>query len=208
MKPLPLCVFPVLLILAIPISLWANPFDQWELEFDRDGIRVYTQLEGDNPYKQIKVTTTIDAPVSVVVEFLLAFNEYNHWMNLVDESYLLNQTDSNYYVFILEDAAWPMQNRYQVSRMSVKQSVDNALIRFKSIPNFIEKRTDAIQIKQHEGYWELDNRNDYQCTLEYVLIQNPGGHVPPWLANLNAVENPYQSVFKLKELAERSRIRP
>lgn len=208
MKPLPLFVITVLVILAIPIGLWANPFDHWELEFDRDGIRVYTQLEGDNPYKQIKVTTTIDAPVSVVVQFLLAFNEYSHWMNLVDESYLLNQTDSNYYVFILEDAAWPMQNRYQVSKMSVKQSVDNALIRFKSIPNFIEKRTDAIQIKQHEGYWELDNRNDYQCTLEYVLIQNPGGHVPPWLANLNAVENPYQSVFKLKELAEHSRIRP
>ena len=208
MSSIPLNILHLLFLFTFPFGLSANPLDQWELEFDRDGIRVYTQLEGDNPYKQIKITTTIDAPLPVVVEFLMAFNQYSQWMNQVDESYLLNQTDSNYFVFILEDAAWPMQNRYQVSKMSIKQTLDNALIRFKSVPNFIEKRTDAIQIKQHEGYWEIDNRNDYQCTLEYVLIQNPGGHVPPWLANLNAVENPYQSVFRLKELAERSRIRP
>ncbi len=126
----------------------------------------------------------------------------------VDESYLINQTDSSYYVFILEDADWPMQNRYQVSKLNVKHAYPKSLVRFRSVPNFIEKRTDAIQIKQHEGYWELEDRSEHQCVLEYVLIQNPGGHVPPWLANFQAVENPYQSIFNLKELAENTRIRP
>jgi hypothetical protein len=186
----------------------ASTGDQWELELDKEGIRVYTQIEADSPYKQIKVTTTINAPIEKVMEILLAFNHYSRWMNQVDESYLLNQADSNYYVFILEDADWPMQNRYQVSKLNVKQSVTKSLVRFKAVPNFIEKRTDAIQIKQHEGYWELENRAEHQCTLEYVLVQNPGGHVPPWLANFYAVEHPFQSVSKLKALAESARITP
>ncbi len=182
--------------------------DQWELEFDRDGIRVYTQIEGESPFKQIKVTTTINAPVEKVMEILLAFGEYNQWMNQVQESYLVNQADSSYYVFILEDAAWPVQDRYQVSKLNVRQSVSKSKVQLKTVPNFIEKRKDAIQIKQFEGYWELEDRADHQCSLEYVLIQNPGGYVPAWLANFQAVDSPFQSIYKLRELAENARIRP
>jgi len=182
--------------------------DRWELEFDKDGIRVYTQLEESSPFKQVKVTTTIDAPIEKVMEILMSFSQYGSWMNHVNESYLLNQTDSAYYVFILEEASWPMQNRYQVSKLDVKQSISSARVGFKSVPNYIEKRTDAIQIRQYEGYWSLEDRSDHQCTLEYVLIHNPGGYVPPWLANYHAVENPYQSVYNLKQLAETARIRP
>lgn len=182
--------------------------DQWELEFDRDGIRVYTQIEGESPFKQIKVTTTINAPVEKVMEILLAFGEYNQWMNQVQESYLVNRVDSSYYVFILEDAAWPVQDRYQVSKLNVRQSVSKSKVQFRTVPNFIEKRKDAIQIKQFEGYWELEDRADHQCSLEYVLIQNPGGYVPAWLANFQAIDSPFQSIYKLRELAENARIRP
>jgi ribosome-associated toxin RatA of RatAB toxin-antitoxin module len=182
--------------------------DQWTLELDREGIRVYTQIEEPSPYKQIKVTATINAPMEKVLEILMAFSGYKSWMNHVQESYLLNQSDSAYYVFILEDAAWPMQNRYQVSRLDVRQTMSESHIQFRSVPNYIEKRTDAIQIKQFEGYWSIEDRTDHQCSLEFVLIHNPGGYVPPWLANFNAVENPFQSILKLKALAESTRIRP
>lgn len=201
---------PVLSLLLVFTALktYGGTSDQWELELDIEGIRVYTQLEGDSPYKQVKVTATINAPMEKVMEILLSFGGYKNWMNHIQESYLLNQTDSAYYVFLLEDASWPMQNRYQVSKLNVNHAVTKSEIRFRAVPNFIEKRTDAIQIKQYEGYWELEDRADHQCTLEYVLIHNPGGYVPPWLANVYAAENPYQSIFKLKELAENAKIRP
>ena len=182
--------------------------NRWELEMEKEGIRVYTQLEENSPYKQVKVITTINAPMERVIEILLDFNDYDDWMKDVDESYLLNKADSNYYVYIHEDASWPMQNRYHVSRMSIQKALSKAKLRFQSVPNFIEKRTDAIQIKQAEGHWELESRTAHQCTLEYVLIQNPGGHVPAWMTNLYAVENPFNTVNTLKHLAEESIITP
>jgi hypothetical protein len=196
------------LFLIMAMKSYSTPRDNWELEFDKEGIRVYTQIDDLSPYKQVKVTATINAPLEKVMEILMAFGTYNTWMNQVDESYLINQIDSAYYVFILEDADWPMQNRYQVSQLNIKQTYTKSQVQFRSIPNFIEKRTDAIQIKRYEGYWELEHRADHQCTLEYVLIQDPGGHVPPWLANFHAAENPYQSIFNLKEMAEKAKIRP
>lgn len=190
-------------------SLSLKALDAWVLEVEKEGIRVYTQLDESSPYKQIKVTTTINAPIERVMEILMGFGQYKTWMNHVTESYLINKADSvTYYVFTLEDAAWPMQNRYQVSKVNVEQSSAHAKVRFRSVPNYIEKRTDAIQIKQYEGYWSLNARPNHQCTLEYVLIQNPGGHVPPWLANFNAVENPFQSILNLRTLAEREIFRP
>ena len=139
----------------------------------------------------------------------MAFTHYKNWMKQVSESYLLNQSDSaTYYVFTLEDAAWPMQDRYQVSKLNVEQTSNAATLKFRSVPNYIEKRTDAIQIKQYEGHWSLRERPGRQCALEFVVIQNPGGHIPPWLANFHAVENPYHSVNNLKQLAEGDSIRP
>ena len=181
----------------------------WVLEVEKEGIRVYTQLDGKSPYKQIKVTTNINATVEQVMEILMEFNQYKTWMNHVTESYLINQSDSStYYVFTLEDAAWPMQNRYQVSKVEIEASSSAATMHFRSVPNYIDKRTDAIQIKQYEGYWELRSRPNHQCSLEFIMIQNPGGHIPPWLANFNAVENPFYSVANLKRMAEREMIRP
>lgn len=183
--------------------------DEWVLEVEKEGVRVYTQLDGTSPYKQIKVTTTINASMEQVMEILMLFSHYKSWMNHVAESYLINQPDSaTYYVFTLEDAAWPMQNRYQVSKLNVEHNSTSSTVRFRSVPNYIDKRTDAIQIKQFESYWALRDRPNHQCTLEYVLIQNPGGHIPPWLANFHAIENPYNSVVNLKQFAERERIRP
>src|SRR4030095_5023617 len=206
MKPTLFFIFTVLCLASI---LKASPGDDWVLEIEKEGVRVYTQLDESSPYKQIKVTTTINASMEQVTEILLAFSKYKLWMYHVTESYLVNQPDSaTYYVFTLEDATWPMQDRYQVSRMEHRRSSTESSLYFRSIPDYIEKRTDAIQIKQYEGYWEVHDRPNHQCTLEYVLIQNPGGHVPPWLSNFHAVENPYNSVVKLKEIAEREGIHP
>jgi hypothetical protein len=204
---------PILLLLPlfflIMVTFRGNACtDQWELEMDKDGVRVYTHLDESSPYKLVKVTTTINAPMEKVMEILMAFSKYKSWMNRVEESYLLNQADSAYYVFILENAAWPMQNRYQVSRLDVAQTPESTRVEFRSIPNYIEKRADAIQIRQYEGYWNLQNRPDQRCSLEYVLKQHPGGHVPPWLANFHVTENPFQSVSHLKALAEKESIRP
>ncbi len=199
----------ILSIFCIVSSLQADPRDEWVLEIEKEGVRVYTQLDESSPYKQIKVTTIINASMEKVMEILLAFSQYKLWMFHVTESYLVNQPESaTYYVFILEDEAWPMQNRYHVSRMDHRQSSSESSLHFRSIPNYIEKRTDAIQIKQFEGYWEVHDRPNLPCTLEYVLIQNPGGYVPPWLSNIHAVENPYNNVVKLKEMAEKESIRP
>ena len=49
---LPFACFAVSCFLTIN-KVSAN--NRWELELDKEGIRVYTQLDENSPYKQIKV---------------------------------------------------------------------------------------------------------------------------------------------------------
>lgn len=204
----PTLLFLLLCMTGVLVLRAGDTPETWELEMDKDGVRVYTQLDGVSPYKQVKITTTIDASMESVMQILMTFNQYRNWMHDVQQSYLMNQTDSSYFVFILEDATWPMQDRYQVSRIDVKKHHARSRINFKTVPNYIDKRTDAIQIKQYEGYWALEHLPDQRCSLEYVVVQHPGGHVPPWLANLHATENPFKSICSLKSIAEQNGARP
>ena len=80
------------------------------------------------------------------MDILLDFNDYEHWMNDVDESYLINRFDSSYYVFIHEDAAWPMQNRYQVSKMSIQKG-DIAEPKFDFSLSRISLRSERMRFK-------------------------------------------------------------
>lgn len=205
MKTNILLAFCFLLILPLNYVFCAQ--DDWVLEFDENGTRVYTQLS-DSDYKQVKIITTIDAPLEIIMGILTKFPEYKDWMHQVNDCYLINRSDSVYYVYMHEDPSWPIQDRYQVSRIKVKHTYRRARIEFESVPDYIEKKVDAIQIRQYDGYWDIQARNERQCQLEYVLIQQPGGHVPPWLSNIQAHEKPYRSILNLKRIAEARVFRP
>lgn len=188
--------------------LRAEPTEDWELAFDQDGTRVYTQLTTTSPIRQVKVTSTIHAPMDKVVDILTAFSQYKSWMHQVDDSYLISRVDDAHFVYIHEDASWPIQDRYQVSRVELERSLRSAHIEFHVVPDYLEKRSDAIQIRQCDSYWSLEARSEQECILEYILVQHPGGHVPAWLFNLHVADKPFQTVISLKEMAERQVIRP
>lgn len=198
----------LLFIVALPINYVYCTQDDWILELDENGTRVYTQIDESSDYKQVKIVTTIDAPLETIMGILTRFPGYKDWMHQVNDCYLISQSDSVYYVYLHEDPTWPIQDRYQVSRVKVKQNFRKGRVEFESVPDFIEKKVDAIQIRQYEGYWDIQSRNERQCQLEYVLVHQPGGHVPPWLSNLQAHEKPYRSILNLKRIAESRVFRP
>ena len=55
----------------------------------------------------------------------------------------------------LEDAPWPVQNRYHVDKMIVGVQEESATVEFKSMPNCMDKSDEAIEIQQFEGSWKV-----------------------------------------------------
>jgi ribosome-associated toxin RatA of RatAB toxin-antitoxin module len=175
----------------------------WTLESDKDGIKIYTREVRGSKFKQIRAVVSVQASMETVVRTLTDYPNYHKWMNNVTESYVVDQpADSIHYVFRYEDAPWPVQNRYHVDKMILAMHEKSATVEFKSLPNYIDKSGEAIEIQRFEGSWKISEVAGNECQIEYILDENPGGYVPQWLVNYMAIDAPFKTLSNLRERIE------
>ncbi len=176
---------------------------RWTLESDKDGIKIYTREVRGSKLKQVRAVVSVHASMQTVVRALTDYPNYYKWMNNVTESYVVDHpADSVHYVYRFEDAPWPVQNRYHVDKMSVDARETFTTVEFKSMPNYIDKSGEAIEIQRYEGSWKVSEITNNECQIEYILDENPGGYVPEWLVNYMAIDAPFKTLSNLRERLE------
>ena len=175
----------------------------WTLESDRDGIKIYTRVVRGSKLKQVRAVVSVHASIETVVNALTDYPNYHKWMNNVTESYVVEHpADSIHYVYRFEDAPWPVQNRYHVDKMIVDMREKSATVEFKSMPNYMDKSQEAIEIQRYEGSWKVSEVAKHECQIEYILDENPGGYVPQWLVNYMAIDAPFKTLSNLRDRLE------
>jgi len=204
----------VVLILVFAILCFSSPgasaigsgdvvHGGWTLESERDGIKIYTRAVRGSKLKQIRAVISVHASIETVVNTLTDYPNYHKWMYNVTESYVVDHpADSVHYVYRFEDAPWPVQNRYHVDRMIVAMQDKTATVHFKSMPNYMDKSQDAIEVQRYEGSWKVSEVASHECQIEYILDENPGGYVPQWLVNYMAIDAPYKTLSNLRDRLE------
>jgi hypothetical protein len=177
---------------------------KWELQSDKEGIQIYTKDVEGAKFKQVKGVTNVPISLEHLVSILTDFNNYHIWNEHISESHVVSTSDdTTHYVYTMEDTPWPVQNRYHVSKMTVSKSDAQCMIHFESVPDFVEKRVDAIEMKRQRGFWRLSALPEGGCTIEFFMDKNPGGYVPAWLVNYLIIETPFKTLHNLRELIDR-----
>jgi hypothetical protein len=171
----------------------------WVLSFEKNGIQIFTRAIEDSKLKQIKAVTEIPAPLDRVIQFLKDISNYKNWVSNMTESKIIKTvSDTCFYVYEFHDSPWPVQNRYNVSQMTIKSSPDTYTILFNSVQDYIEKRADALEMQRSQVSWNVSPLPGGGCHIEYLIDENPGGYVPPWLINYMAEDAPYKTLLNLK----------
>lgn len=175
----------------------------WQLETEKNGIKIYTREVKGSRLKQVKAVTSVTASFETVVFVLTDYANYVKWVNNITESRVIQeQSEAVHFVYTFEDAPWPVQNRYNVSKMTLNRNHDNCTLYFEAVPDFLEKRSDAIEVERYEGWWKVSSQPEGGCTIEYIIDENPGGYIPTWLINYMAVEAPMKTMENLKTTVE------
>lgn len=197
----------VLLVAGQALAGTADVSGGWELQSEREGIRIYTRSVHGTSLKQIRAVTVVNAPMSAVMQVLTDYDNYKSWMNNIQESYVMEEMrDSVAVIYEYEDAPWPVQNRFRVQEMTLHLGSDVSTLVFKSIPDESIVRNDAIQMEHHEGWWRVSQISDSNCQIEFMLDGDPGGYVPAWLVNYMAVDAPFRTLSNLRNrIAESQR---
>ncbi len=190
-------------LLAVSPAVAAPDFnDGWKLETDTDGIRIYSRAVDGSQLKQIKATTEVYAPLDAVMAVLTDYTNYKSWIDHVTQSDVMDREgDSVSYVYTYESAAWPVQNRFCVTRMTHSIDDHHAIVTFESVPRYMKSGHDAIEIAQIRGYWKVTPRGA-ACNIEYMFYSDPGGHLPHWLVNQIAKEKPLKTLRNLRSVVE------
>lgn len=197
--------FKLLVIAIFSFFISVNAQEGWQLEKDKNGIAVYTRKGEDSKLKEYKGITLVDAPLSKVYELI---NNVSGWDKVMfkckeGSAKVLKQINKNeYYAYMEISAPFPASNRdaiiiYKNHPAAADGSV---LIEFKAAPNYIPEKSGLVRVPEIVGYWKLIPVSKTQTKVIHQALSAPGGKVPAGLANSAAVDAPYTTLEKVKEL--------
>lgn len=174
--------------------------DSWELEQDSDGIKIYTRLEVNSPYKSFKAVTVTNASGKAVIEILKDINGYATWFAFTEKVKLLESNSDEKYVYMETKFPWPFNNEDMIYKMTFA-SEENSItkVTLQGLPSYIPPVAGVTRMKGASGYISLRPIGD-KTEITYYMHSELGGDIPAWMANKYIHNLPYQTLSKLREI--------
>ncbi len=194
----------VLLICAFfPISHQSYAQDSWEIDKDKDGIKVYTKAEEGSDFKSFKAVVNLPATTGKILEILQNADGYSEWYGFTKTSILLKQEKNAQYNYVETDFPWPYRNRDMVYKMSI-DTLNHEMIKISltGIPDYIPVKKGKVRMDKAEGYILLQSSDD-STEVNYVFHSEPGNKIPSWLANNSISELPFRTLSGLRKMIQK-----
>jgi len=191
----------ILLALFLNLTVFATGGD-WELEKDKDSIKVWTRVTEGSDIKSFKAITTINATVAQLTAVLNDINSYPEWMADVETTEILEEISENerYYHFEV-DAPWPVSNRDNIIHYLLQKDpkTKGVVITATGYPDFIPRKKGVVRIPHSEGTWTFIPTGEKECRVIFEYTAETGGNLPVWVVNLFIVEGPFKTLSNLKK---------
>jgi hypothetical protein len=189
--------------LFIALSLFAQ--DNWKLERDKNGIKVFTRKTTKASMKESMTEIFVKGTPDQIVKEFKNISTHNTWMHRIATSELLKKiSDNEFHAYYVASAPWPVSNRDIVIHYKIKKEANgNYTIISNAIPNEIPKKPGLVRIPKSFSTWEFIAQKDGTTKIIYTSLSEPGGSVPEWLANSSATDTPFNTVAALKAKVEK-----
>jgi hypothetical protein len=173
----------VLLVFALAlISLDVFSSENWMIDKEDDGIKIYTRSVEGSEFRAFKGVAQYDATLDEVLKVLSNVENYPQWFGHTEASKLLAQIENENYIYVETIFPWPYSNRDLVYKVVVKKiSPEKTLITIQGNPDFIPVKKNINRMTQASGkilITSLGNKTE----IIYEFHCEPG-NVPSWLAN-------------------------
>ncbi len=185
------------------LSLINLQSEDWQLDKDRRGIRVYSREVKGFEIRQFSVSSTTGARLEDIERLMRDLDNYESWMPDVSSCNLLEMEDENTLIYrMIIDSPYPVKDRELVARMRFSRPDGTTLhISYENLPEYMAESKKLVRIPYFDGFWEFTSSGD-STLIKNQFLSDPGGSVPSWLINSFISRNPYQTVLKLKEQVE------
>jgi hypothetical protein len=190
------------LVLSILFSLvlfFGFAQSDWQLQKEKDGIKVYTKSNEGSKLKASKAEMILAHKAEAVLDVILDVSRYPEWnpKTISAETIKKKNEEDFYYKTVVK--APMVSNRDLVVHVQVKRkSKDYIVVEMVGVPDFIPEEKGLVRMPEYEGIYHLKTQQNGKThvTLEYKA--NPGGKLPDWLVNTASVDVPFEIFTNLR----------
>jgi hypothetical protein len=197
--------FLIALLLTATLSVSA---DDWKLERDRSGIKVYTRRVEGIAFKQYKGIVTLKAPLPTVIAVIEDVDAAPEWVDSCERMELVERVSpTESYTYNYVPAPWPVKDRDAVVHNRITQDEKTYVVTIKQTakPDKKARIKKAVRVERIEGLWILTPQKDGTTELVYQVLSDPGGGLPAWLVNAVAISQPFNTLENLQEMVLREK---
>lgn len=199
--------FQILLISIIYNLLFAGNLSaqEWNFIKERDGIKVYTRNEENNPVKSYRGEMDIHTTMERISRIIGNIESFDWWDESITDIKVLGFEKEKYirYYFIY-NLPWPLSNR----DLCVESLITNDPVTGKRVVHatpllgVVPEKPDLVRIKNYWQQWDMQPEDNgiMHVTLEGSV--DPGGNIPAWLINMVMTDTPLNIMREVRELVE------
>lgn len=182
----------------------------WVLATQQQGIAVFVKTEAGSKIKALRLNCELDANLSQVVALLLDIPASVNWMPHTRSCFITRQIAADELYYYTEvNLPWPLNNRDFVTHLRVLQDADTKVVTINApaVPEPVALRKGIVRIRQSKGCWTIKPLDKDHVQLQYDLMVDPGGAIPPSLINYFATDAAVEVIKNMQQIVSAPKYR-
>jgi hypothetical protein len=176
----------------------------WELEKDKNGIKVWTRRMPDSKLKEYKGAVLLNTTIDKLV-YIFKNTKYHDKLLYKCQpgsvTVVKKLSDLDFYTYMIINA--PMvKDRDVVTHYSIMapDATGAVTINLEGAANLVPVKEDFVRVPKMKGFWKFVPQGNGKVLVVHQAYSSPGGSVPEGLANSASVDAPFDMLTKLKLL--------
>jgi hypothetical protein len=185
----------LLLTLALIPTVAATVTDgDWRQVTASTDVEVYTRKTAGSAFDEVRVRGSVCAPIDDLIEYISTVEHFTAWIpDTIAARLLADPSSSERLYYVRTDLPWPAKDRDMIYRLVVRPgATDRArTIDMVGVPDFLPPTPNVVRMATVAGHWQfVEAAGEGRTRVSLDMRVDPGGNVPPWLANRRIVSTP------------------
>ncbi len=190
----------LLLCLAAP----AGAAEDWRLEREAEGIRVWIRSVEGSPHRAVRARMVVDTPIEDIVAILRDTDMCRDWARYCEASHVHEKLgESEAYIYTHNDLPWPVPDRDVVSHVRWTEHPETGVVEMEAVATegILARLEDVVRLTDAYSTWTLRPLESGEVEVTTEAHVDPAGPVPAWITNRLLVDAPFRSLHQLRALA-------
>ena len=176
-----------------------NAQEDWELQKDKEGIKVWTKDYPDSKFKQFKATALINSSLENVVAVFLDIENMGAWYDRIEKVTLVEKVSDLEGTYVIDfELPWPVADRISAVRSVMHYDPQNNVVTVKTkYEDGIIKNSDGLVVTDMHSEWILTQVDD-GVDIFHKGYMHPAGTLPAWIANSGVKDGPVKTLIGLR----------